>query len=386
MRLDRRQFLKGALAAGAVVAFPRWARADGAPPAGTGTIVLLHLVGGNDGLNTVVPYAHPRYRRLRPTLAVEPATVVKVDDEVGLHPALRPLAAQLDRGQIAIVNGVGYPEPDYSHFRATEIWYTAEPRGAPTDGWIGRALEARERASPVRAIAIATEQPLSFAGSATGVVTLTDFSSLRVPRELDDTARLYREYRGLEGARADVGRAGAEALDVAGRIASLQPAAGPFAGRLGEDLRKVVALLSAGLDLEAIHLGFGGFDTHANQAGAHAGLLGQLATNLNVFQDRLDALGLSEKVVTVVFSEFGRRAEENASGGTDHGSAGPMFVLGRGVRPGLHGAYPDLDDLDGGNLRFTTDFRSVYAAVLSRALAVEPGPILGDFRPLELFR
>lgn len=388
MNLDRRRFLQTALAAGAVVALPRAAWADdgsGRPP-GARTLVLLHLVGGNDGLNTIIPRRHPAYRRLRPTLAIDAGQIVAIDDEIGFHPALRPLARRVEAGQLAIVNGVGYPEPNYSHFRATEIWYTAEPSAAPSDGWIGRALERRTSTAPVRAIALAREEPLSLVGGATGVVTMTDFGALRVDRSLRSTADLYRRYAGGPGPAGEVGRAGAAALDVADRIARLTPAAGPFYGRLGDDLRKVVSLLEADLDLEAIHLGFGGFDTHANQAGQHNGLLTQLAANLDTFQSRLDALGLTDRAATVVFSEFGRRAAENVSGGTDHGSAGPVLVLGGGVRAGLHGAYPDLEDLAGGNFKFTTDFRRVYATLLTDVLGLDPKPIVGDFEPLELFR
>ncbi len=385
MSFDRRGFLKRALAGGMLLSLPRWLGAD--EPAGTAgkTLVLLHLVGGNDGLNTVIPYKQPRYRALRPTLGVAANQVLEVDDELGLHPSLRPLLGQLEAGNLAIVNGVGYERPDFSHFRATEIWYTAEPEQSPREGWIGRALQAGSSQAPVRAIALAKEQPLSFAGAGSGVLTMTDFGRLQVPRAQASTAELYERYAGLQGTREQVGAAGAEALAVAERIARLRPASGPFSGRLGDDLRKVLALLDADLQLEAIHLGLGGFDTHAGQAAPHAGLLGAVANNLNAFQNRLAELGLADKVVTMVYSEFGRRPAQNASGGTDHGSAGPVLVLSPAVRAGFHGAHPDLETLNNGNLIYTVDFRSVYAALLEGALKLDPQPVLGAREPLELF-
>jgi uncharacterized protein (DUF1501 family) len=199
-------------------------------------------------------------------------------------------------------------------------------------------------------------------------------------------ARLDGRYGALDGARGEVGRAGEEAMEVARKISGLAPADGPYYGPLGDNLRKVVALLTADLGLEAIHFGYGGFDTHANQARPHGELLGALAGNLAAYQDHLERLGVADRVVTMVFSEFGRRPAENVSGGTDHGSAAPVFLLGQGLHGGLHGEYPSLDDLDQDNFRFTTDFRRIYAAVLAHAYGVDPVPVLGDHAPLELFR
>jgi uncharacterized protein (DUF1501 family) len=182
-----------------------------------------------------------------------------------------------------------------------------------------------------------------------------------------------------------VAEAGERALKIAEKIARLIPDGGPLAGALGDDLRRALALLKADLDLDALHLSFGGFDTHASQARTHGELLGAVAQNLAGWQERLERAGLGDRVVTVVYSEFGRRAEENASAGTDHGSAAPLFVLGQGLNGGFHGAAPSLDDLDGGNLKFTTDFRRLYAALIRRAWDLDPVPILGDFAPVELF-
>jgi uncharacterized protein (DUF1501 family) len=391
MSLTRRQVLGHAVALGSVLALPRLVRGeDEAPTSPRRTLVLLHLNGGNDGLNTVIPYQDPRYRVLRPSLAIDRGQVRKLTDGLGLHPALSGFEQLFQRKRLCIINGVGYPDPNYSHFRATEIWFTAQPERSPTDGWIGRALDAGTSKAPLRAVALLKEKPLSVEGNTPGVVTMTDFGRFRLPGGMDAAADLYRRYAQLDATpqnarRAAIGTAGEEALQVAKRIAALKPAGGSFYASLGSDLRKVMALLQADLGLECIQLQMGGYDTHSGQAGSHQRLLGQLGNNLNVFQREIEKAGLGEKVVTVVMSEFGRRATENLSGGTDHGSAGPVFVIGQGVTPDLLGAYPSLEDLDRENFKFTTDFRRIYAALLPHAFGVDPTPIVGDHKPLELF-
>ncbi len=386
MALNRRELLSSAIALGGVALVPRWLRAGETPPGSPRrTLVFLHLVGGNDGLNTVIPYKDPRYRVLRPTLAVDAGRVRKISDTLGLHPGLSGLETLWKRERLAIVNGVGYPQPNYSHFRATEIWYTAQPERTPVDGWIGRALDARESEKPLRAVALGKEAPLSLACASPGIVTMTAFSRFRLPRGMETAAAAWNAYQNLPGRRGEVGAAGAQAIEVADRIAKLKPAPGPFQGRLGTEFRKVLALLRADLDLECIQLSLGGFDTHAGQAGPHNRLLTELGNNLRVFQEQLETTDLHERVVTVVFSEFGRRVTENLSAGTDHGSAGPVFVVGSGLANTFHGEQPSLDDLDGENLRFTTDFRRLYAALVRHCFDLDPQTVLGDHEPLELF-
>jgi len=384
--LERREFLKRGLALGSVLALPRFAWAQGAKKTpGARTLVLLHLNGGNDGLNTVIPHGDRNYRVLRPGLGIDDGRIRKINDQIGLHPALAGFEQLWKQDKLAIINGVGYPNPNYSHFRATEIYYTAEPDKTPDLGWLGRALDARKSEKPLRAMAVAKEKPLSLVSGSPGVVTFTDFSQFRLPDGVEDTAAMYESFKGLSGERRELAVRTLEALKVARKIANLRPSGSGMYGRLGNDLKKVVALLRSDLDLEVIQLSFGGFDTHANQGGAHNGLLSQVGNNLRGFQVELDRLGLSNRVATFVFSEFGRRATENLSGGTDHGSAYPAFLIGGGVKPGLHGAYPSLEDLDRGNFKHTTDFRSVYAGLLRDFLKIEPKGIVGDHKPLELF-
>ena len=383
--LDRRDFMKRGLAFGSVLALPRMTWADGAgKEPGARTLVMLHLNGGNDGLNTVIPYKDPLYRVLRPGIGIDAPRVRKVHDTLGFHPNLGGLEELWKKERLAVVNGVGYPQPNYSHFRATEIYYTAEPEKTPSYGWLGRAIDARAAEKPLRAIALGKEKPLALQASSPGIVTLTDFKQFELPPEAKQMVKVYEAYANLGGARGAVSRRAIEALKVAKRIAALKPVNRGFYGVLGRELAKTVALLRTDLDLEVIHLSFGGFDTHANQTPTHNRLMAQFGNNIRNYQNLLDGFGLSDRVVTCVFSEFGRRANENLSGGTDHGAAYPVFLLGKGVKPGMHGGYPSLDDLDGNNLKFTTDFRRIYASLLRDFLRLDPTPIIGKFDALEL--
>ena len=384
--LDRREFLQRGLAFGSILALPRVAWTQGArKEPGARTLVMLHLNGGNDGLNTVIPHTDPLYRVLRPGIGIPDGQIRKIDEKLGLHPALGGFQQLWNRERLAIVNGLGYPLPNYSHFRATEIYYTAEPEKTPTYGWLGRALDANPAQKPLRAVALEKEKPLALAAGSPGIVSLTSFAQFKMPAGAAETLRMNEQYKDMPGARGAVARRAIEAFKVAERIAKLQPIrGGGFYGPLGQRLGSAIALLKTDLDLEVIWLSFGGFDTHANQAPRHNQLLAQLGNNLRAYQDMLDRLGLSDRVLTLAFSEFGRRANENLSGGTDHGSAYPGFLLGSKIKPGFHGAYPSLEDLDGDNFKYTTDFRRVYAALLRDFLGMEPKPVIGDQQPLEL--
>ena len=305
--LTRRALLGHAVVAGSCLALPRFAFGDPAKrDAPKRTLVMIHLNGGNDGLNTVVPYTNPRYAELRPSIGIERSRVRKIEDGIGLHPSLAGFEQLLRRKRLAIVQGVGYPQPNLSHFRATEIWFTAQPERTPTYGWLGRAFDGTPSSKPLRAVALTKEKPLSFVMANPGAVAMTDFSRFRVPGGMKEAEALYRDYAKREGARASVGRAGEQALDVAAKIASLSPANAPVYGDLGRKLKQVVALLQADLGLEAIQLDMGGYDTHSNQTASHNRLLSQLGNNLRGYQEHLDKIGIADRVTTVVFSEFGR--------------------------------------------------------------------------------
>jgi uncharacterized protein (DUF1501 family) len=386
--LRRRDFVKGLFA---LPAFAIMSRAGapllGAERAGRRALVVVHLAGGNDGLNTVVPVADPLYRKLRPALAVPTAEALAVDRGLAFHPALAGFKSLYERGELAVALGVGYPRPDFSHFRATEIWYTASPDGG-SQGWLGRFLDETRGRRGLRAVALSKEQPpLALASSAVPGVTIADPADFAAPPGADRLRRMYEAYAKLPGGRGIVGGAGVETFDAAAKISGMREGGGVRYpnGELAADLRRAAALLGSGLGVEVIHISFGGFDTHVNQNGRHRQLLRQVGDAFAAFQQDLMRRGVSKQVATFVFSEFGRRPAENFGGGTDHGSAGPAFVIAEGVRGGFHGEHPSLSELENGNLVHTTDFRSVYAALLRDCLGADPRPVVGDFEPIALF-
>jgi uncharacterized protein (DUF1501 family) len=351
--LTRREFLRttslgfATVGVGAPSLFAR-------PPGEGRVLVVLELSGGNDGLNTVVPFADDAYHRLRPTLAIKPAEVLKVGDGVGLHKGLRALMPLWERGQMAVVNGVGYPNPNRSHYRSMEIWQTASDAGvAEPHGWLGRYFDhaCPDCGRPDLAVSVTREAPRAIAG------------------------------RGGVGVTAD---SGAEKVRAALARGRLDGAAYPDTA-YGHGLARIAAMIGGGLEARVYCHEICGFDTHASQAPHHARAWIETGAGLAAFFRDLERRGVADRVLVMAFSEFGRRVVENGAGGCDHGAAGPMFLWGRPVRGGMHGGMPALADLDGGDLKMTVDFRSVYATVLDGWLGVKPGHVLGrDFPMLPL--
>jgi len=387
--IDRRSFLKGGLALPAAAALPSlfsWAAAAAAP---NGRIlVLLRLDGGNDGLNTVVPFADDAYHRARPGIGISAKSALHLDDYEGLHPSLAGLHRLWGKGDLAIVQGVGYPHPSRSHFTSTDIWNTASVQPpARWNGWLGRALD---RAAPRGVPGLQLDSgPLNPAlvGEQVVVPSVADAARFKVhgPRELlAAVARRPRANATLEYVRKSAEQAYAtsarieRALD-RGTVARDRYPATALALRFWQ----VARVIEAGLPARVYAVRLSGFDTHSRQASAHAQLLRILGEALEAFQTDLAARGLDKRVLTMTYSEFGRRTKENSSLGTDHGKAAPMFLVGGGLKPGLHGKHPSLEDLDEGDLRFHTDFRRVYATVLDRWLEVDSRAVLGSaFQPL----
>ncbi len=359
-------------------------------------LVVVQMGGGNDGLNTVVPFAHDDYYRARPRLAVPRETVLRATDELGFHPGLKPLKALYDEGRLAVVQGVGYPNPNRSHFRSMEIWHTADPSGTgPRTGWLGRLFDSEcPDCGPTAGIAmLGAEMPLAMQGGSGKAVVLESPQAFAFhpiqgggPQEAEAFRRLMQPVPGEEpmvdflthtamdailasdDIRKVTGRPGADTASYPGDPFSLK-------------LRLVSELISAGAPTRVYYVGLGGFDTHAAQAGRHDRLMEQLGAGLAAFVGDLTQKGLLDRVLVMTFSEFGRRVAENASGGTDHGAAAPMFLIGSQVAPGVHGAHPSLVDLDQGDLRFGVDFRSVYATVLEQWMGIGSQAILGDRFP-----
>jgi uncharacterized protein (DUF1501 family) len=350
-------------------------------------LVIVQLDGGNDALNTVIPYADPSYARLRPTLEVEKKNVVKVTDEVGLHPALRPLDKLLQSGELAVLPGVGYPNPNRSHFASMAIWHTArfDPEERAGYGWLGRALDPSEGSSYV----ISSAVPRAVRGRRSTAVALSRLDDVMLSDPF--SARKAAGVKGnssndlLEYIRRQTVDAHATGEKLA-KLASVQGGKSPQTG-LALRLQLISRLLKSDLGSRVFYTIQGGFDTHASQRFTHAGLLAEFAEAAAAFFDDLKESKLAERVALLVFSEFGRTIKENGSGGTDHGTAGAVFLAGPGVKGGLVGKMPSLTDLSGGEPRMTTDFRRIYAAVLSDWLGLPARDALGGkFDRLALFK
>jgi uncharacterized protein (DUF1501 family) len=406
MNLSRRDLLRlgtsSLLAWGAGVPpfLTRTARAVAAEPgAKTGgrVLVVIQLDGGNDGLNTVVPYRDDDYRKARPRLHLAEKSVLRIDDRVGFHPSLTGLAQLLEARQLAVVQSVGYPNPSRSHFDSMATWHTARlgaRRDAP--GWVARLLDATPAAPGGDAPAVhlrveAQPEPQALTGGRGHVPSLASLEEFHRRLGVPESAGAAAQRAALDriAARPD-GRPGS-LLDSVARSAWLTyessarfdhvVAAGsagdypPYG--LARRLRVVAQLIKAGLTTSIYYTQLGNFDTHAAQAGTHAGLLFELGSSLRAFVGDLVKAGEDGRVVVLVFSEFGRRLAENASLGTDHGTAAPVFLAGRTVRAGLHGPYPNLHDLEDGDPKFALDFRRVYATLLDRWLGCPSEKVLG---------
>ncbi|HEU4389133.1 MAG TPA: DUF1501 domain-containing protein [Blastocatellia bacterium] len=409
MPVNRRQFIKrsaGMVAVG-LVAPNIWLREARAQSGrGRRVFVVIQLAGGTDGLNTVIPYSESRYRSLRPNLGFleselkdEQTRSTVISDRFGLHPAMSEIKSLYDGGKVAIVLGVGYPNPNLSHFLSMDIYHTANPVDGRGNGWLGRYADiALFGKTGLTAASLGGLPVKSFLGQRVVLPNILNFDLydfLGDPGYPADYANQVRSFRRNNAQVypdnsyiATVARSGVEALDGANRvktsIGSYQssvayPANNPLAAGLKMAAQMIVTIP----ELELLYVQMGGFDTHAEQigenrlAGAHALLLRYFSQGVKAFYDDMVEHGMADQVVMMQWSEFGRRPEENASLGTDHGTAVPMFVIGNPVRGGLYGDQPSLTDLDAGNLRHTVDFRSVYATLLDKWLVADSNRVLG---------
>jgi uncharacterized protein (DUF1501 family) len=357
-------------------------------PADAKTLVIVTLYGGNDGLNTVIPYADAAYQSARPELAYKPDEVLKLDDQLGLNPALKGLKALYDQKKLAIVRGVGYPKPDRSHFRSMDIWQTAQPDRPGNTGWLGRWLDA-VGGDPRHAVSFEPVLPPLLAGQTTAGAAVP-LTGLKLPAGIMPAmlTGLGKPSQGEPALQARAARAFADLLEVDDMVQHVKDAkpddnadddhsATATGGHTALDgqLDLVAQCIEAKVATRVFSVSLGGFDTHADEKTPQLGQLTRLDTALSAFAKRVAGQG----VVTAVYSEFGRRVRANASNGTDHGTAGPMFVLGDGVHGGMHGQQPSLTDLDQGDLKFHVDYRSVYAALLTNVLQAEPTKILNGY-------
>jgi uncharacterized protein (DUF1501 family) len=378
-------------------------------------LVVVQLAGGNDGLSTVIPYADDIYQRSRPAIGHDAKSVLKIDNYLGLHPNLAPMKAMYDNGHLGIVQGVGYPNPNRSHFRSTDIWESAQPdRDAVTSGWVGRYFDnACPGCDPHVGLAIGNTLPLAMQGEKIVPLSIDRPESYRyagrdrsnyeklntpdasgvigagnlMPNTLAETVKFKKKIDITPASQLDFLERTAMDAQVSSddilRMTSAHKATNSNYpnGEFGAGLQTIAAMIAGGLPTRVYYVSLGGFDTHANQQQRHDKLMTELAAGLGTFWNDLKQQGNQDRVLVMTFSEFGRRVAQNASGGTDHGAAAPMFLMGPKITPGLLSKHPSLHDLDQGDLKYNTDFRSVYATVLQNWLETPSKPILGNQFP-----
>ncbi len=369
-------------------------------------LVLVQLAGGNDGLNTVIPYQDGAYHDARPTLRQDTG-VLTLNAQLGLHPNLKGLKASWDAGQLAIVQGVGYPSPNLSHFASMSIWETASVQGGFGDGWLGRYLNYLDQVgeNPNHALEGVSAGTLVAPElrSKSPVLALQSLSNFRIQpvNEHGTMVDVENPLMKFYGAFKNAGPAPYGALfdttlqealqtsktlratDATYQAKATYPAKSPIAS----SLKLVAETIVSGLGVRVAHVTLGGFDNHAREKPVHDKLLLDLDQALAAFMQDLQGHGFGDRVLVMTWSEFGRRVNENGSAGTDHGTAAPMFLLGAPVKGGLYGEQPSLTTLDHGNLKFTTDFRSVYASVLQNYLKAPASDLLGgNFELLPLLK
>lgn len=398
--LDRRSFVVGLGALGGLSLV--CSRAQGAvrlrasePRAGADAprvLLLVQLSGGNDGLSTIVPYADDAYRAARPSLALAKADVSPLDDYKGLNGELEGLRALLDAGKLAIVEGVGYPNPIRSHFKSYEVWHTADPRGrASGQGWIGKLGDVawRDASDPNLVVHIGANVPYSLESAAHPPAAFVNPASYRWAGEKEDV-EAYGKMGESEGKRGEsnldflrrkVADSQASSQKIRAAVARYRTEVEYPDDAFGSALRDVAALVNGGIGTRVLSVELSGFDTHTNQGTRHQQLMRQLDRGLSALAADLERSAAGRNVVALVFSEFGRRLKENGSRGTDHGVAAPCFVLGAGVKGGLYGRHPSLLELDAGDVAHTTDFRSVYATLIERWFGADAVAVLGASYP-----
>ena len=389
---DRRRFLKraGGLAVVALVPSAATRVAWAAAPSGADyrkLLVLIELKGGNDGLNTVVPYANSTYYALRPKLAIARDQVVKLSDSTGLHPALEPLLPMWNRRELAVLQGVGYPSPNLSHFRSIEIWDTASrSEEYLQDGWLTRVFSSAPtpRSFAADGVIIGSPDLGPLAGGGTRAIALANTEQFLRQARLAAT-----EGQARNKALAHILKVEADIMQAASHLNANYAFRTEFPQTgFGNAIKTASQIVANQAGVAVVRVTHGGFDTHSGQPATHSRLLGELAGGLVAFRSALEELGKWNDTLLLTYAEFGRRPKENLSNGTDHGTASAHFALGGRVAGGLYGEQPGLERLSGdGNTGYAIDFRSVYATALERWWGVpSAGPLGGKFPPVPILR
>ena len=403
MTFSRRDFLlrsAGFVTVSAMV--PKWSVAgsrgfeavDSGAAASGRTLVILELMGGNDGLNTVVPYTDSRYTQYRSRIGIPVDTVLQLDSKLGLHPQMTGLKSLWDANRVAVVENIGYPNSSLSHFASRDIWHTADPTLLEHRGWLGRWADATVagNGNPLSCMAISSSLPRTLLADNVQVpsfVSLATYSYQTdgaAPRDRNNQVSTFvkessQEYE-VASPKDVLGQLGEDAIassNVLQTVGSGYVAMGTYpANSLGSALLLIAKIINANVGARILYATYGGFDNHAAEDQAHDPLVQNVSDTIKAFFDDLDGHGKAHDVLLMTWSEFGRRVQDNASNGTDHGTSAPHFVVGDAVTKGIYGAAPDLANLDAnGNLLIENDFRSYYGTVLSDWLNADSGAILG---------
>jgi uncharacterized protein (DUF1501 family) len=380
--MNRRDFLKASsLALLTMQSMPSFLARARDIADGDKTLVVIQLGGGNDGLNTLIPFTNDAYYAARPQLAISKKEVIPVSADLGMHPNLQDLARFFDDGELAWIQNVGYPNPNRSHFASMAIWHTASPEASSSEGWIGRI--AAQVGDPLCASNLGSSTPLAFQSdviTSSSVENVDTFEFMLGEKLQVPFQNILKQQR--EGEPAFIQRSVEQMLEntttIQSRLGNYQSAVEYPKNELAKRLQQAAKLIATGLNQKVLYVSMGGFDTHANQHNTHATLMLNIAEGLTAFQQDLEAQGLADKVTVLAFSEFGRRVAENASAGTDHGQGGAMFALGKGIKGGIYGDLPDLENLEQGDIKYQQDFRGVYARVLDNWLGISSQDILGN--------
>jgi uncharacterized protein (DUF1501 family) len=389
--LNRRRFLQVGSLASAAVMMPRFLKAfeTGAlVPPGNKVLVIIQLSGGNDGLNTIIPYRNDIYYRSRPALGIKKETALSLNDDLGIHPSLDGLKALYDEGSLGVLNNVGYPNPDRSHFRSMDIWHSAS--GADqfwTDGWVGRYLDAQCKGcdKPTQALEIDDTLSLALKGVHAKGLALTDPGRLfgtsndQYFKELLQQHKQEDEHHNVEYLYKTMGETISSAAYIQQQFKTYQSKENYPNTELGRNMRTIANLVMSDINTKVYYVSHGSFDTHVNQQDQQARLFRQLSDALTTFTGDLKKNNRFQDVVVMTFSEFGRRVGQNASGGTDHGTANNMFLIGGGLKKqGVLNEGPDLMNLKDGDLQYKVDFKSVYATLLNKWLGANDREILKE--------
>ncbi len=409
MSASRRDFLKTSslVALGLNVPGFLGRTALAAPASGTKgakdtILVVVELNGGNDGLNTVVPFKDPEYVKLRPMLKLPIEQLKKVNDSLGLHPSLAGFAELLQDRSLCVVQGVGYPNPSQSHFRSMDIWQGGSLAETLTEGWLGKALKKLPGGTQSFHLKSNNQaSPFALDGAPMRVPSIASLAEFQLLTAASSGADKKEQEKVITGAVKD-GTKKPGLLDFVSRTAANTYASSKRLQEIGKNyqpkaiypntplanrLRLAAQLIDAELGARIFYVSIGSFDTHATQGPSHAALLEQVSGAMTAFYKDMKARGQGDRVLMMTFSEFGRRVKENGSKGTDHGSGAPMFLIGNKVKAGVVGDHPSLTDVPQGNLKFHTDFRQVYAAILDRWLGVSSKDVLGgEFKAAGVFQ